>query len=181
MKSFVNWYFNNNNNENTIAMDSIHSFQISFDNLHHKYTFSRASLYVTFLHVTSCNLDQWFSTFSVLQSVTRIFLGSYQFSQLLQETTLSLNMVKSDSKIIISFRYVSLNPWHILYDFLTNSDYLRGTLIRRKFFLSAILRICDPEIASFLEPIVWFTVILGLFICEFIIWEPIFGVPISRI
>jgi len=33
----------------------------------------------------------------------------------------------------------------------------------------------------FLEPILSFTVIVGLFICEFIIFEHIFGVPISRI
>ncbi len=30
-------------------------------------------------------------------------------------------------------------------------------------FLSAILCICDPEMSSFLERILWFTVILGLF------------------
>jgi len=45
--------------------------------------------------------------------------------------------------------------------------------------LSAILCICDPEMASFLEPILWFTVTLGLFIYKFVIFEPIFGVPIS--
>jgi len=48
-------------------------------------------------------------------------------------------------------------------------------------FLSVISSICDPEMASFLEPILWFRVILGLFICKFVIFEPIFGVPISRI
>ncbi len=46
--------------------------------------------------------------------------------------------------------------------------------------LTAILHICDPEMANFLEPILWCTV-LGIFICKFIICEPIFGVPISRI
>jgi len=48
-------------------------------------------------------------------------------------------------------------------------------------FLSAILHIRNPEMASFLKPILWFTVILGLFICEFVICKPIFGVPMSRI
>ena len=48
-------------------------------------------------------------------------------------------------------------------------------------FLSSILRICDPEMVFFLEPILKFMVILGLFICKFIIFESSFGVPISRI
>jgi len=33
--------------------------------------------------------------------------------------------------------------------------------------------------AFFLEPILWFMAILGLFKCKFIICKPIFGVPIS--
>jgi len=48
-------------------------------------------------------------------------------------------------------------------------------------FLFTILCICNREMAIFLEPILKFIVILGLFIWEFIIFEPISGAPISRI
>ncbi len=48
-------------------------------------------------------------------------------------------------------------------------------------FLSVILCICGWEMAVSLEPILKFTVILGLFMFKFIICELIFWVPISRI
>jgi hypothetical protein len=48
-------------------------------------------------------------------------------------------------------------------------------------FLSANSRICNCKLTIFLECIPQFTLILGLLICEFIVCEPNFLVPIYRI
>jgi hypothetical protein len=51
-----------------------------------------------------------------------------------------------------------------------------------RYMRSFYLQICVCAIEKwpfFLEPILLFTVIVGLFICEFIIFEHIFGVPLA--
>jgi hypothetical protein len=56
----------------------------------------------------------------------------------------------------------------------------KGTSINA-VFLSANSPICDWEWSLFIEPMLKFIVILGLFICEFIICESYLTVPIYRI
>ncbi len=60
-----------------------------------------------------------------------------------------------------------------------NLQYRRPSLYAS--FLTAISCICNWEMTVFLELILKFTVILCLFICKFITFEPIFWVSISRI
>ncbi len=62
-----------------------------------------------------------------------------------------------------------------------NILYTGGGGPQHAVFLAAISLISDWKIAFFLGPILKFMVILGIFICEFIICKPIFGVPLSHI